>query len=298
MPPFRLDLTVWVLRRRSQNAWDRWDTQTYRRVLTIGDRSVEVAVAQTGSLDAPLLQVIATSVELPPHTMAAVTFALERLLGLQIDLTAFYAFAAADRSLAPLAQTFRGFKPPRFLSLFEALVNAISCQQLTLTVGIQLQNRLSERYGAYFPTADSIDHAFPKPEDVVGEDVEALRALGYSRQKAQYILELARALTATGLDFDLLDPLENEAVLNVLMGLHGVGRWSAEYVLLRGMGRLNVFPGDDVGAHNNLTRWLHLSDPLDYVGLQRLVSCWQPYTGLLYFHLLLSRLSEAGHFEA
>ena len=61
------------------------------------------------------------------------------------------------------------------------------------------------------------------------------------------------------------------------------------------MGRTHVFPGDDVGARNNLRRWLHLPEPLDYQGVRRIMSRWNGYAGLVYFHLLLDRLAEAGH---
>jgi DNA-3-methyladenine glycosylase II len=71
-----------------------------------------------------------------------------------------------------------------------------------------------------------------------------------------------------------------------------VGRWTAEYVLLRGLGRLHVFPGDDVGGRNNLQRWLRRSKPFSYAALHRTLARWQPYAGLVYFHLLLDRLEH------
>jgi DNA-3-methyladenine glycosylase II len=80
-----------------------------------------------------------------------------------------------------------------------------------------------------------------------------------------------------------------------LQTLRGVGRWTAEYVLLRGLGRLHVFPGDDIGARNNLQRWLGILEPLDYDGVQRVLARWQPFQGLVYLHLLLWGLhSEHG----
>jgi DNA-3-methyladenine glycosylase II len=90
---------------------------------------------------------------------------------------------------------------------------------------------------------------------------------------------------------------DDEAVAR-LSKLRGVGRWTAEYVLLRGLGRTHVFPGDDVGARNNLARWLHVTTPLDYEGVREILSGWDEYSGLLYFHLLLERLAEAVQFDA
>ena len=57
LAPFRLDLTVWTLRRRPDNTVDRWDGQTYRRVLRLPAGHVEVAVTQIGSPEAPQLRV-------------------------------------------------------------------------------------------------------------------------------------------------------------------------------------------------------------------------------------------------
>jgi DNA-3-methyladenine glycosylase II len=69
---------------------------------------------------------------------------------------------------------------------------------------------------------------------------------------------------------------------------------TAEYVLLRGLGRLHIFPGDDVGAQKRLARWLGRSEPMDYADVCRAVERWQPHAGLVYFHLLLDGLSQTG----
>ena len=60
IPPFRLDLTAWALRRRPENAVDRWDGTTYRRVLMIDRQAVEVAVHQSGAPEEPQLEVEVT----------------------------------------------------------------------------------------------------------------------------------------------------------------------------------------------------------------------------------------------
>lgn len=66
-------------------------------------------------------------------------------------------------------------------------------------------------------------------------------------------------------------------------------------MLLRGLGRWHIFPGDDVGARNNLTRWLGLSEELDYESVRRVLAKWKAYGGLIYFHLLLDGLAAGGY---
>ena len=295
-PPFRLDLTVWALRRRPDNQMDVWDGETYRRALALGEKLsgkvVEVAVTQTGLPDAPRIEARVSGAQLTPGVKSAVTEALDRLLGLQVDLSEFYRLAADDRRLGTLAERFRGLKPPRFPAVFEALVNGIACQQFTLTVGIRMLNSLAENYGATI--AGSQIHAFPRPSDLAALKPEKLKSLKFSRQKTRALIELSSAVVEGELNLEELAALNDEAAAERLLQLWGVGRWTAEYALLRGLGRLDVFPGDDVGARNNLQRWLRLKKPLDYEGVRRTLNRWEPYAGLIYFHLLLDSLAEAG----
>jgi DNA-3-methyladenine glycosylase II len=108
------------------------------------------------------------------------------------------------------------------------------------------------------------------------------------------VIEIAQAVVAGDLDLEALQRLEDGAAIERLTSLRGVGRWTAEYVLLRGLGRLHVFPGDDVGAHNKLRRLFAIETPLDYEAVGRMVARWHPYAGVVYFHLLLDSLSRAG----
>jgi DNA-3-methyladenine glycosylase II len=304
LPPFRLDLTAWALRRRPDNRIDLWDGQVYRRVLPLGPQNepIEVAVRQDqrGSANQPELRVTLSGGGARRAIAPAAQAALERVLGLDVDLSGFYRLAEGDAILAPLARRYRGLKPPRFPSVFEALANAIACQQVTLTLGLSLLNRLAEIYGraCLDPAAGEnggiAPRAFPVPEELAGIPPEALRPLGFSHQKAQYLIDLAGAVADGKLDLEALAALDNEEAVARLRELRGVGRWSAEYVLLRGLRRLDVFPGDDVGGRNNLQRWLGLPGKLDYEGVQRVTARWQPYSGLVYLHLLLDSLEKRG----
>jgi len=209
-----------------------------------------------------------------------------------VNLSGFYRLAAGDRRLRPMAERFRGLKPPRFPTVFEALANGIACQQVTLTLGVRLLNRLAENYGAAI--AGSHLQAFPQAPGLAWLEPERLRRLKFSRQKARALIELSEAVAEGELNLEGLALLDDEAAVARLLQLWGVGRWTAEYTLLRGLGRLHVFPGDDVGARKNLRRWLRLKKPLDYEGAQHALIRWEPYAGLIYFHLLLDRLAEAG----
>jgi DNA-3-methyladenine glycosylase II len=222
---------------------------------------------------------------------------VDRLLGVSIDLAEWYRLAHRDRRLAELADRFRGVKPPRFPTVFEALVNAFACQQLSLVVGLELLNRLATVCDVRWGTGASAHYAFPAPRDVTGSPPARYRAIGFSHQKVRALLALARGIDGGAIELDALALASDAEVCARLLQLRGVGRWTAEYVSLRGLGRLHVFPGDDVGAQKSLARWLGRPVPLDYRGVGRAVQRWQPYAGMVYFHLLLDGLSRSGALE-
>ncbi len=297
VPPFRLDLSVWILRRRSENLVDRWDGRTYRRVLTLDDEPLAVAVDQQGTAEAPRLRASASGRAVPPDVKARVSKSLERLLGIHIDLKPFYRLAARDKKLGPLVRRFRGAKPSRFATVFEGLINGIACQQLSLSLGIQLLNRLAQTFSLSTMQDGVRAHAFPRAQDLAGLKPEDFRELGFNRQKARAMIELSSAIVEGRLNLESLEGRPDDEAVEFLCGLRGVGRWTAEYVLLRGLGRLHVFPGDDVGTRKLLERWLRLKKSLDYPGVRRVLAPWRPYGGLIYFHLLMNRLSEAGYLD-
>ena len=205
--------------------------------------------------------------------------------------------AEGHRRLRALADQFRGVKPPRFPTVFEALVNAFACQQLSLVVGLELLNRLAAVCDVRRGVGERAQYAFPAARDVARVAPAKYHAIGFSRQKVRALLTLARGIERGEVDVERLAQDGDQEAAARLRELSGVGRWTAEYVLLRGLGRLHVFPGDDVGAQKSLARWLGRSGPLDYDGVSRAVDKWRPYAGMLYFHLLLEGLSKAESLE-
>jgi DNA-3-methyladenine glycosylase II len=220
------------------------------------------------------------------------------LLGPEIDLRRFYRLAEGDPLLHTLATRFRGLKPPRFPSLFECLVNAIACQQLTSRSASACSTGSPRRKGTAPGDRDGSLHAFPASTRLAGLAPKTPTPLGFSGAQARSIVELAGGIRAETFDPSAIEILDDREALRALMQLRGVGRWSAEYALLRGLGRLHVFPGDDVGARNNLARLLDRPGPLDYTGVQAAVHDWRPFAGLVYFHLLLANLVEQGALNA
>jgi DNA-3-methyladenine glycosylase II len=271
----------------------------------VDSSNIYVTAYQNRNLDDDPTSINSRTLTLKEEIIAKLT----QMLGVYADLTDFYENVGTSSAwnpdlLAPLITKFRGMKPPRFPTIFECLINAFACQQVSLTVGINLLNRLSSKFGlrmSYVPTrlGESLNwlNSFPRPKDILQlkRPEEELRAIGFSGQKTRAILELSQLVDEKKIDLERLNLLENnEKITSVLCNLRGVGRWTAEYVLLRGLGRLDVFPADDVGAKKNLQKSLGITKSLSYEEVRGIISKWHPYGGLMYFHLLLENLMAKG----
>src|SRR2546426_11257035 len=184
-PPFRLDFCAWALRRRATSLVDRWDGTTYRRVVAIDGRPAEVAMRQLGSTNTPVLQVTVRGSRLAPEIRSSVKALLERMFGLQVDLRPFRRVAARDPRLRPLAERFQGLKPPRFPTVFEAICNGIACQQFTLTVGIEMLNRLARACAPAMRIGTGGHSRSPRPKAPGACGGRPLPHLGFGRRRAQ-----------------------------------------------------------------------------------------------------------------
>lgn len=289
--PFRLDLTVWALRRRDRNSVDVWHDAQYIRVFILDNIPVRVQIEQKAT--EPEILVRAASHIPIPRLQAKLSNLLNDVLGLRINLKEFYELARQDEFLHPLALKFLGVKPPRFPTLFEALANAIACQQLSLEAALSILNHCAQKYGLQLNEHGRVHHAFPKPDEIMKCKCEDLMKLGFSRHKSETFILLAKEFSINEQSFLVMDNQCNEDIVKFLTSFKGIGRWSAEYVLLRGLGRTDILPGDDVAVQKNLQKICKLQKKPDYAKIKEIEKKWYPYAGIVYFHLLLQKLSES-----
>jgi DNA-3-methyladenine glycosylase II len=164
---------------------------------------------------------------------------VRKLLGVDVDLDPFYAFASADPVLAEAVRLLPGFRPPLAPDPFEALVTSVTAQQVSLQSAFAVRSRLIDRFGV--PAEHAV--AFPTRERIAAAREEELTAVGFSRRKAEYVLGIARA----DLDFDELARLPDEEVKTKLTAVRGLGEWSADWFLARHLARPEAWPAGDLG---------------------------------------------------
>ena len=274
--PFNLEATVRVLQRRPSNLVDVWQDDHYVRVLEVDEHPILVEVENRGTLEVPEVRYLTRGDE----PSAAVTASLRRILGLDVD-PAFLRFPVPiDGALRIAVVALRGMRPPRFTNLFESFLNVIPFQQLSLDAGVSIIGRLVQRFGRPVEHDGRQYYASAGARAIAAARLPQLRACGLSRGKAQTLRNLARMIEARELREEEISQMPSQHALHALMELPGIGPWSAALVLLRGFGRLDVFPPGDVGAARGLGPLLQL-DP--GMSIDRAVERFGDRRGYLYF---------------
>jgi DNA-3-methyladenine glycosylase II len=289
--PFHLEATARVLQRRPSNLVDVWESDRYLRVVEIAERLILVELQNHGTIDVPHVRYRVRSGE----PAAAVSTSLRRILGLDVDPEPLQDLARIDDSLRSAVIALRGMRPPRFAGLFESFVNVIPFQQLSLDAGVAIVGRLVRRFGRQLEYAGRQYHASPAARRIADARLDALRECGLSAKKAQTLRDLARMIESEKLSEKKLALMSTPQALSALTELPGIGPWSAALVLLRGLGRLDVFPPGDAGAARGLGALLQLRR---HASLDRAVERFGSYRGYLYFCGLGASLLSKGIIHA
>jgi DNA-3-methyladenine glycosylase II len=245
--PFDFASTARFLRFTDAEAVDTFDGGRYGRALHFGERLFLLSVESHGTAAHPALRVeLAPEQFATPQILDEAARVVRGMFSLEHDLAGWRALLARDGVMRRLEADHHGLRLARWPSLFEALVTSILLQQIATGVAITFRRRVVERYGERLETGDETYYAFPRPEALAGASVEELRALGLSNAKAACINEVARACAAGELSSDTLARDDNEGVIARLSSLRGIGRWTAEWVLMLHFGRPDVFPAADL----------------------------------------------------
>ncbi len=185
-------------------------------------------VRSLGTVDEPMLSVdLEPDEELSEADGMVADALMRRIFNLDLDLQPFYEAVKGDRVMSYLTKALRGFRSPSMPSVFEALIDSIVEQQISLQAAWSMQRRLTEAFGDALVVGDKTYFAFPRPERLAEATIEQLRSCGLSQRKAVYVRDVSR-LVADGFDLEGLRALSDEKIIEELNRIRGVGVWTAE----------------------------------------------------------------------
>ena len=228
----------------------------------------------------------------PARTLDVAAGRVAWLLGLDVEMDGFYELLANDPVLSDAVGSLRGLRHTRTETVWEALVHAVVGQQVSGIVARVIRDGIVREYGTEVRMDGHVVHAFPRPGTLLEAGHDALRALKLSARKAEYVLGIAETALRGDLDHETLAPLSDEEAIAVLSGIRGVGRWTAQWTLMRALGRVDALPAGDlalqrvVGDHYFDGRRLTEQELEDFAETR-----WKPWRGLAVTYLF-SRIRQ------
>jgi DNA-3-methyladenine glycosylase II len=170
-----------------------------------------------------------------------------------------------------------GLAPKMKRSPYEALVNAVAHQQLHANAA----GAILKRFCGLYPKG-----RFPKPEELLGTDQTALRGVGFSSGKIAEIRDIA-AKRVSGLIPSRAAALRlgDEELIERLVEVRGVGRWTVEMLLIFTLGRTDVFPADDYGVRAGFRAAMKHEEMLKSKELREHAEKWKPHRSVAAWYL-------------
>jgi len=175
-----------------------------------------------------------------------------------------------DKRLKAVINTCQYPRSRKNADIYLALVSSIISQQLSIKAADAIYNRF----------LDLFVERYPDPEDVAKMRVQRLQKAGLSRQKSNYIKNVAAfALQNDGLDYRGLNRLSDEDLISHLTQIKGVGRWTVEMLLMFAMDRKDVFSCDDLGIQQAMKRLYRIEDNGRALKsrMNEIAENWRPY---------------------
>jgi DNA-3-methyladenine glycosylase II len=254
----------------------------YRRLLPVGGALLLLSVTQRGAPTRARLHVElqGSGARSAPARLIAEKLVLQGL-GAALDVRPFYREFRDDPILGRPIRRCRGLRVACWPSVWEALVTAILSQQVNLSFAYSIRRELALAFGRRRRIDGQTFIAFPTPRRVARVTTEELRRFRLSRTKSRAVHSLAEAFSSGRLCESRLEALPDDEVVTRLTEFHGVGRWTAEIALLRGLARPDAFPAADLGVVKYVARGLlGRRDVATEDEMRGFAERWRPYRGL------------------
>ena len=295
VPPFNFELTAgYHTYFQSRYGTDTMEDSVYRRLLDLDDKLVLASVRSIGTLDAPELALELQGPELSPDDVESATDRVSWLLGVDQGLAPFYELGRADQAMAGLVEQFYGLHLPHTASVFEALVLAVLGQQISTSVARIIRTLLIETFGPSAEFDGETYYAFPRPASIWASSPAELHTMKLTQRKSEYVYGLAGSVLDPEMGLERLEELTDREIVEKLVALRGVGMWTAQWALIRAVGRPDALPLGDLALRRVVSRLFMDGDDVNDAKVEEIAQRWSPYRTYATVYLFSALRTGAG----
>ena len=167
---------------------------------------------------------------------------------------------------------------------FGTLVRSIVSQQIATAAATAIKGRLEVAIKENRKTIPKRGQPYC-PETILNFSIDELRGIGLSRQKATYIQSLAQHVVDGDVDLSKMGKLDNEAVIESLIQVKGIGRWTAQMFLIFSLARMDILPVDDLGVKTAVRNTYGLDELPDKKTMEKIAEPWRPYASIASWYM-------------
>jgi len=295
VPPFNFELTA-EYHTYFQNRYgtDTMEDGVYRRLIDLDDKLVLASVRSIGTLEAPELALELQGSELSPDDVESATDRVSWLLGVDQGLAPFYELGRADQAMAGLVEQFYGLHLPHTASVFEALVLAVLGQQISTNVARIIRTLLIETFGPSAEFDGETYYAFPRPASIWASSPAELHTMKLTQRKSEYVHGLAGSALDPEMGLECLEELTDREIVEKLVALRGVGMWTAQWVLIRAVGRPDALPLGDLALRRVVSHLFMDGEDVNDAKVEEIAQRWSPYRTYATVYLFSALRTGAG----
>lgn len=289
--PFDFDLSCKIFSNGDKNI-KKYSKNHLWQAINVNNEIIFLYIESVGDTENPELAVsVESEKELSLNILKPIPPLIHKIFNLGLDLRPFYKDMENEQIINKIIKQLYGLKNPSTTSLFEALVDSIVQQQISLNVAHKIENRLIKQFGSSLELYGQKYYSYPLPEDLAGQDLENLRDCGLSSRKAQYIRDLSQSILNGEVDFSYIQGMNSTAeMIEELTKIRGIGVWTAEIALLRGLGRLDAIPADDIGLQRVISHFYRENEKISAEEVREIATSWGKWKGLASYYLIVAEL--------
>ena len=295
VPPFNFELTAgYHTYFQNRYGTDTMEDGVYRRLIDLDDKLVLASVRSIGTLEAPELALELQGPELSPDDVESATNRVSWLLGADQSLAPFYELGRADQAMAGLVEQFYGLHLPHTASVFEALVLAVLGQQISTNVARIIRTLLIETFGPSAEFDGETYYAFPRPASIWASSPAELHTMKLTQRKSEYVHGLAGSALDPEMGLECLEELTDREIIEKLVALRGVGMWTAQWALIRAVGRPDALPLGDLALRRVVSRLFMDGEDVNDAKVEEIAQRWSPYRTYATVYLFSALRTGAG----
>jgi DNA-3-methyladenine glycosylase II len=293
LPPFRFDLSSEIFANGDKQIRN-YEKGRFWQVVRANGKLVLAVTESTGNGNEPKLAVeLKSDSAITEEDKKTAGDTVKALFSLDLDLNPFYETVKDDKIMAHLTRELWGLKNPTTPTVFEALVDSIVEQQISLKVANSIENRIIKKFGDALNLERTVYFVYPTPQRLASVSIDEFRQCGLSFRKGEYIKEASQLITKGKLNLEKLKTYDSsEQIIRELDEVRGVGVWTAELTMLRGMQRLEALPADDLGLRRVISRYYRDGKVISSAEARKIGKNWGDWKGLAAYYLVVADMKN------